>query len=195
MSTDAIIVGLGNPGKEYEKTRHNVGFMALSRFAAAHGLRFTSKRFQAELATGEVAGKVVALAKPQTFMNNSGTTVVQLKQWYKLPPARILIVYDELDLPFGTLRLRPGGSANGHNGIKHVMAQLGTQDVPRLRIGVSRPPGGGDAIGYVLKTFAPAERDALDAEILPDAVAAIEAWLTTPDIEAAMQIVNTAKKD
>lgn len=195
MSTDAIIVGLGNPGKEYEKTRHNVGFMALSRFAAAHGLRFTSKRFQAELATGEVAGKVVALAKPQTFMNNSGTTVVQLKQWYKLPPARILIVYDELDLPFGTLRLRPGGSANGHNGIKHVMAQLGTQDVPRLRIGVSRPPGGGDAIGYVLKTFAPAERDALDAEILPDAAAAIEAWLTTPDIEAAMQIVNTAKKD
>jgi len=193
MSTDAIIVGLGNPGKEYEKTRHNVGFMALTRFAAAHGLRFTSKRFQAELATGEVLGKVIALARPQTFMNNSGTTVVQLKQWYKLPPARILIVYDELDLPFGTLRLRPGGSANGHNGIKHIMAQLGTQDVPRLRIGVGRPPGG-DAIGYVLKNFAPNERDALEAEILPDAADAIEAWLTAPDIEAAMQIVNAAKK-
>ncbi len=195
MSTDAIIVGLGNPGKEYEKTRHNVGFMAVSRFAAAHGLRFSSKRFQAELATGEVDGKVIALAKPQTFMNNSGTTVVQLKQWYKLPPARILIVYDELDLPFGTLRLRPGGSANGHNGIKHIMAQLGTQDVPRLRIGVGRPPGSGEAISYVLKSFPPAERDLLESEILPAAADAIEAWLNTTDIEAAMQIVNAAKKD
>ncbi len=194
MSTDAIIVGLGNPGKEYEKTRHNVGFMAARAFRGGARAALFQKRFQAELATGEVVGKVVALAKPQTFMNSSGTTVVQLKQWYKLPPARILIVYDELDLPFGTLRLRPGGSANGHNGIKHVMAQLGTQDVPRLRIGVGRPPGGGDAIGYVLKNFAPTERDALDTEILPDAADAIEAWLTAPDIEAAMQIVNAAKK-
>lgn len=195
MSTDAIIVGLGNPGKEYEKTRHNVGFMVVEQFAARHGLRFGTRRMQAALATGQAEGKGVVLAEPQTFMNASGTSVVQLRNWYKVPLDRILIVYDDVDLPFGTVRIRPGGSSGGHNGIKHIIAQLGTQEVPRLRLGVGRPPGGGDAMGHVLKNFAPDERTALADDILPRAADAVEAWLTLDDFEAVMQRVNATKKD
>ncbi len=195
MSTDALIVGLGNPGKEYERTRHNVGFMAVETLANRHGLRFSTRRMQAILATGQVEGKGVVLAEPQTYMNVSGTSVVQLKNWYKVPLNRILIVYDDVDIPFGTVRIRPGGSSGGHNGIKHIIAQLGTPDVPRIRIGVGRPPGGGDALGHVLKPFAPSERDELADDILPRAADAIETWLTLDDFEAVMQRVNAAKRD
>lgn len=191
MATDALIVGLGNPGAQYERTRHNVGFMAVTRLAAAHGLRFSGKRMQAELASGAVAGQSVVLARPQTFMNDSGKSVAQLVRWYKVPLARVLIVYDEVDLPFGALRLRPGGSHAGHKGLGDILQQLGTPLVPRLRIGVGRPPGGGEALGHVLKPFALRERNALERDILPAAAEAIETWLTTDDFDAAMQKINS----
>ncbi len=189
MSTDALIVGLGNPGKEYERTRHNIGFMAVSRFAARNDLRFSGKRMQAELATGQVEGRSVVVARPQTFMNASGTAVQQLMHWYKVPTARVLIVYDEADLPFGTLRIRPAGSAAGHNGLRSIIASLGTDAVPRLRLGIGRPAGGGKAMGHVLKLFAPSEREPLEREILPAAADAIAHWLTR-DMDEVMRLVN-----
>lgn len=194
MATDALIVGLGNPGKEYERTRHNIGFMAVSRFAAASGLRFSGKRMQAEIASGPAEGLSVVLARPQTFMNASGTSVAQLVHWYRVPVARTLIVYDEVDLPFGTLRYRPGGSAAGHKGMGDIIRALGTNAVPRLRLGIGRPPGGGQAMGHVLKSFAPAERDALERDILPAAVDAIADWLTHTDQEEVMRLINAPRE-
>lgn len=193
MPTDALIVGLGNPGKEYERTRHNIGFMAVSAFAVAHGLRFSGKRMQAEIASGRAEDKSVVVAKPQTYMNDSGISVSQLAHWYKVPTHRILVVYDEVDLPFGTLRIRPSGSAAGHKGLGSIIGALGTPNIPRLRLGIGRPPGGGKAMGHVLKLFAPPERAALEKEILPAAVEAINLWLTR-EMDEVMQIVNAPRE-
>lgn len=193
MPIDALIVGLGNPGKEYERTRHNIGFIAVSAFARRYDLRFSGKRMQAEIATGHAEGVSVVVARPQTFMNASGTSVGQLVHWYKVPMHRMLIVYDEVDLPFGALRIRPSGSAAGHKGLGSIMQALGTQEIPRLRLGIGRPPGGGKAMGHVLKLFAPAERLVLEKEILPDAVEAIRLWLTE-DMEEVMRVVNAPRE-
>ncbi len=190
MTIDALIVGLGNPGTQYERTRHNVGWMATAALAARHGLRFSSKRMQAELATGTVAGKSVVIAQPQTFMNDSGKSVGHLVRWYKVPLTALLVVYDDVDISFGALRLRPSGSHAGHKGLGDIVQQLGTNAIPRLRIGVGRPIGGGEALGHVLKPFALPERTVLTSDILPAAADAIEAWLTTADFDTAMQHVN-----
>ncbi len=193
MPIDALIVGLGNPGKEYERTRHNIGFMAVSAFARRNDMRFSGKRMQAEIATGHAEGLSVVVARPQTFMNSSGTSVGQLVHWYKVPTRRVLIVYDEVDLPFGTLRLRPSGSAAGHKGIGSIIMALGTQEIPRLRLGIGRPPGGGKAMGHVLKLFAPSERAALEKEILPAAIEAIRLWLTE-EMDEVMRVVNAPRE-
>lgn len=193
MPIDALIVGLGNPGKEYERTRHNIGFMAVSAFARRYDLRFSGKRMQAEIATGQAEGLSLVIARPQTFMNASGTSVAQLAHWYKVPTRRILVVYDEVDLPFGALRLRPSGSAAGHKGLGSIIQALGTQEIPRLRLGIGRPPGGGKAMGHVLKLFAPSERLALEREIIPDAVEAIRVWLTH-DMDKVMRVVNAPRE-
>lgn len=193
MPTDALIVGLGNPGKEYERTRHNIGFMVVTTFAAAHGLRFSGKRMQAEIANGRAEDKSVVVARPQTYMNDSGISVAQLAHWYKVPTHRILVVYDEVDLPFGTLRIRPSGSAAGHKGLGSIIGALGTPNIPRLRLGIGRPPGGGKAMGHVLKLFAPSERAVLENDVLPAAVEAINLWLTR-DMEEVMQSVNAPRE-
>lgn len=193
MPVDALIVGLGNPGKEYERTRHNIGFMTVSMFARRYDMRFSGKRMQAEIASGHAEGLSLVVARPQTFMNASGTSVGQLVHWYKVPTRRVLIVYDEVDLPFGALRLRPSGSAAGHKGLGSIIQALGTPEVPRLRLGIGRPPGGGKAMGHVLKLFAPNERIMLEKEILPDAVEAIRIWLTH-DMEEVMRVVNAPRE-
>ncbi len=193
MPIDALIVGLGNPGKEYERTRHNIGFMAVSAFARRYDMHFSGKRMQAEIASGHAEGLSLVVARPQTFMNASGTSVGQLVHWYKVPTRRVLIVYDEVDLPFGMLRLRPSGSAAGHKGIGSIILALGTQEVPRLRLGIGRPPGGGKAMGHVLKLFAPSERTALEKEILPAAVEAIRLWLTE-EMDEVMRVVNAPRE-
>ncbi|MHB8644291.1 MAG: aminoacyl-tRNA hydrolase [Thermomicrobiales bacterium] len=193
MPVDALIVGLGNPGKEYERTRHNIGFLAVSAFARRYDLRFSGKRMQAEIASGHAEGMSLVLARPQTFMNGSGTSVGQLVHWYKVPTRRVLIVYDEADLPFGALRLRPEGSAAGHKGLGSILQALGTSAIPRLRLGIGRPPGGGKAMDHVLKLFAPGERTVLEKEILPAAVEAIRLWLTQ-DIEEVMRVVNAPRE-
>jgi PTH1 family peptidyl-tRNA hydrolase len=161
-----LIVGLGNPGEEYAKTRHNIGFQCVNEVARRHGLDFSKKLAKARIAEGQIAGQRVALAKPFTFMNLIGQSAVSLCNWYKVAPAQeLLVIYDELDLPFGTLRLRERGSAGTHNGMKSVVGQLGSQEFPRLRIGIGQGPPGRDAAQYVLGRFTRDEQAELPALI------------------------------
>jgi PTH1 family peptidyl-tRNA hydrolase len=174
-NTPYLIVGLGNPGPQYAATRHNVGWMVLDTLAKRHGLEFRQQQAKAVLARGLVAGRPVILAKPQTYMNLSGQAVNALARFYKIPLERVLIIYDELDLPVGTIRLRERGSAAGHNGLTSVIQQLGTPNVPRLRIGISKPPRGA-GVDWVLGRFSADERADL-APALERAADALEAWL------------------
>ena len=148
-----LIVGLGNPGREYKDTRHNVGFMLIDRLTIrlnARGMKLQSK---AIVITAQYEEQKLILAKPQTFMNLSGQSVQGLLRFYKLPLENLLVVHDDLDLPFCTLRMRPGGGPGGQNGIRSIIQQLGTQEFPRLRFGIDRPPGRMDAAAYVLQEF------------------------------------------
>jgi PTH1 family peptidyl-tRNA hydrolase len=185
-----LIVGLGNPGKEYAAHRHNIGFRVVDELAHAHGLKFgRQKDAKAQVAGGEMGGREVVLAKPQTFMNESGRAVARLRRAYEIPFERVLVVYDDLDLPLGRLRLRPEGGSGGHRGMRSIIESLGTQAFPRLRIGVGRPPGAMDPAEYVLQPFARDERPLL-AEILHRAGAAVECWLEA-GVEAAMERFNS----
>jgi PTH1 family peptidyl-tRNA hydrolase len=170
-----LIVGLGNPGRRYERTRHNAGFMAVERLAEKLPNGTARSRFQAELLETHDGDERVVLAKPLTFMNDSGRSVSQIARWYKVPRERLLVIYDELDLPFGSIRLRPNGSAGGHNGVTSVIQQLHTQDFARLRIGISRPQSG-STVPYVLARFSSDEQKALP-EIIDRAADAALLWL------------------
>lgn len=134
-----LIIGLGNPGQQYERTRHNVGFRVVDRLAEKWGLKWNERRGKAVLATGSVGTEKIILAKPLTFMNLSGESVGELARWYKVSPEDILIIYDELDLPTGKVRMRATGSAAGHNGMRDIIAKLHTSDFPRLRVGIGQP--------------------------------------------------------
>ena len=172
-----LIVGLGNPGEEYAKTRHNIGFQVVNELARRYGLDFGKKIAKSRVAEGQIAGQRVALAKPFTYMNVIGQAVVSLGQWYKLAPAQeLLVIYDELDLPFGTLRLRERGSAGTHNGMKSVVGQLGSQVFPRLRVGIGQGPPGRDAASYVLGRFTREEQEQVP-EIIARAADAAEVVL------------------
>ena len=158
----ALVVGLGNPGPAYEGNRHNVGFLVLDELAdRIGGGRFKSHKSGADVLTGRLAGRPVVLAKPRSFMNLSGGPVASLRTFYKIPPERILVIHDELDLPFGTIRIKTGGGDNGHNGLRSVTAALGTRDYHRIRVGIGRPPGRMDPADFVLRDFIPAERSEL----------------------------------
>ena len=149
-----LLVGLGNPGREYRLNRHNVGFMLLDTLVAKHKLMgFTMRQGKALITTGNINGVPVVLAKPQTFMNLSGEAVSALVRFYQVPLERVLISFDEIDLPLGTIRMRAEGGSAGHNGMKSIIEQLGTEKFPRLRLGVGRPSGTKAAAGYVLKDF------------------------------------------
>ncbi len=138
-----LIVGLGNPGKEYSTNRHNIGFLCINHFARIHRITLDKKQGKARVGTGTVAGNDVVLAKPQTYMNASGVSVSQLMQKYKIALEDLIVVHDDLDLPLGKIRIRQGSSAAGHNGIKSIIASLGTQDFIRIRVGISRPQAPG----------------------------------------------------
>lgn len=191
MAKIQLIVGLGNPGSKYDRTRHNVGFEVLDRLAKDWQLSWQEQgRFKGWFAEGPLlgAGKV-RLLKPNTYMNRSGEAMGAVCNWFKLPPESVLVVYDDMDLPVGRLRLRASGSAGGHNGIKSAIAQLGTQDFPRVRLGIGRADGAQkDTIGHVLGKFAPAERQVLD-EVLLLAARAVEVALKS-DFERAMNEYN-----
>lgn len=156
-----LIAGLGNPGARYAGNRHNVGFMVADVLAARIGSGFRRDRSSAQAATGVLVGLPVILAKPMSFMNVSGGPLAAMSAFYKIPPDRTVVVHDELDLPFGTIRLKLGGGDNGHNGLRSVTAALGTRDYYRVRIGIGRPPGRQDPADFVLADFAPAQRKEL----------------------------------
>jgi PTH1 family peptidyl-tRNA hydrolase len=150
-----IIVGLGNPGREYASTRHNLGFLVVDELARRLGAHGARKRFRSDLAEGTLDGERIVLVKPQTYMNLSGYAVREVVNWYHAPRDNLLVVLDDLDLPSGTIRIRADGSAGGHNGLDSVIEQLGTRAVPRLRVGIGRGPG--VATAQVLSRFSPAE--------------------------------------
>ena len=168
-----LIAGLGNPGPEYAGNRHNAGFMVADLLAERTGARFKRDRSRAAVASGRLAGFPVTLAKPMTFMNLSGRPVAALRTFYKIPPERIVVVHDELDLPFGALRLKQGGGDNGHNGLRSLTAALGTRDYFRVRVGIGRPAGRMDPADFVLHDFSAAERK-LVPEVLERAADATE---------------------
>jgi PTH1 family peptidyl-tRNA hydrolase len=188
-----LIAGLGNPGPKYAANRHNVGFRCVERLGIALGLTFDKDQKQARLALGDFDGRRVVLAKPQTFMNESGRAIVPLTRFYKVQLECLLVVYDDLDLPLGTVRLRPEGGSGGHKGMRSIIEHLGTRDFPRLRIGIGRPPGRMDPAAYVLQDFS-ADEESLLEETLERAVAAIETWLRQ-GIEVAMDRYNRHSGD
>ena len=188
MADIYLIVGLGNPGPRYERTRHNIGWQTLDRLALRHGLTFSKNEHHAQTASVTIVGRRVILAKPQTYMNLSGNSVAPLAHYYKITPDRILIVCDDLDLPLGTLRIRKGGSSGGQNGLRHIVERLGTQEIPRIRIGISRPPGRMDPADWVMTPFK-GDDEILAGEMQDRAVRAIETWLTE-GIELAMSRHN-----
>ncbi|MGP4026715.1 aminoacyl-tRNA hydrolase [Actinomadura sp. 3N407] len=164
------MVGLGNPGPSYAKNRHNAGFMVLDVLAGRAGGNFKSHRSKifgarANVLEGRLAGARAVLAKPRSFMNVSGGPVKGLCDFYKVPVERLIVVHDELDVPFGAVRLKRGGGDNGHNGLRSVTGALGTREYLRVRFGVGRPPGRMDAAAFVLKDFSAAERKVLDLEV------------------------------
>lgn len=160
-----IFVGLGNPGPEYENTRHNAGFMAIDQAAKAFAIHVSKNKFQSLCGEGMVQGEKVVLVKPMTFMNLSGEAVRAVVDWFKPKREDLVIIYDDMDLPPGTLRLRIKGSSGGHNGIKSIISSLGTEEFQRLRIGIGRPALGTSVISHVLSRFTADERPKMDAAI------------------------------
>jgi PTH1 family peptidyl-tRNA hydrolase len=173
----ALVVGLGNPGPGYAGNRHNVGFMVLDELAGRVGARFKAHRGHVDMVEGRLAGQRVVLAKPKSYMNLSGGPVASLRDFFKVPAESIVVVHDELDIPFAALRLKLGGGDNGHNGLKSITKSLGTRDYHRLRFGIGRPPGRQDPADYVLKDFSTVERRELPFH-LDRAADALEMLLT-----------------
>ncbi|MEE9404698.1 MAG: aminoacyl-tRNA hydrolase [Algisphaera sp.] len=182
-----LIVGLGNPGKEYENTRHNAGFLAAERLARRHNITGVKSKFHAAYLEGFIHQKKVLLMQPMTFMNRSGLSVGEAATFYKLAPEDILVLVDDLAFDCGQIRLRSTGSAGGHNGLKDIERVLGTRDYPRLRIGID-PRGRAPQVDYVLGRFSPDQRDRLDPG-LDLACDCIERWLTD-GIDKAMNRFN-----
>ncbi|ELS01005.1 peptidyl-tRNA hydrolase [Xenococcus sp. PCC 7305] len=186
-----LIVGLGNPESRYDQTRHNIGFEAVDSLAKTWGFSWReNKRFQGLVAEGvSPYGSKMRLLKPLTYMNRSGQAVRAVIDWYKIAPDSVLVIYDDMDLPVGRLRIRRSGSAGGHNGMKSIIAHLGKQDFPRLRIGIGKSDGKRQTIGHVLGKFAPEEQKVIE-EMLDISVKAVEKSLKE-GVEKAMNIYNS----
>ncbi len=183
-----LIVGLGNPGREYAQTRHNMGFMLIDTLVARLNARGMKVQAKAIVITTQYEGHKLILAKPQTYMNLSGQSVQGLSNFYKVPLDHILVAHDDLDLPFCAIRMRPGGGAGGQKGIKSTIEQLGTPDFARLRLGIDRPPGRMQAADYVLQAFTQKELLTV-SETLDKAADAALTWVTE-DLNAAMNKFN-----
>lgn len=182
-----LIAGLGNPGLKYARNRHNVGFMVLSHLARAEGTEFNRQRFNAQLAEVTLGGERVLLLKPQTYMNASGSAVGKLAAFYRVPRQDVMVVYDDLDLPLGKLRLRANGSSGGHHGMESIINTLGGSDIPRLRVGIGRPDPKQD-VGHVLGNFSQEEQSVLD-DVLKRADEALRVW-AEDGIVKAMNLFN-----
>ena len=189
-----IIAGLGNPDRQYEGTRHNAGFEVIDRIADKYNIEVNMKKHRALIGKGILEGQKVILAKPQTYMNLSGESILSLTDYYKIDPEReLLVIYDDVSLDVGQLRIRAKGSAGGHNGIKNIIAHLGTQVFPRIKVGVGEKPKGYDLADYVLGHFSRAEREQMD-EGYDRAVRAVE-LIMSGRIDEAMNEYNRKKKE
>ena len=186
-----LVVGLGNPGPAYRGNRHNVGFMVLGVLAERVGGRFSKHKARADVLEGRFGpppAPRVVLAEPRSYMNESGGPVAGLCGFYKIPVERLIVVHDELDLPYGSLRLKRGGGDNGHNGLRSITRSLGSREYLRVRFGIGRPPGRMDPADYVLRDFSPAERKDLDYNV--DRAADAVETLVRHGLEAAQNSYN-----
>ena len=191
-----LIVGLGNPGQSYSHNRHNLGFMCVNHFAKVHGIKFDKKQGQARTGTGEIAGETVVVARPETYMNQSGQAVSRLVKRFNISLDDLIVIHDDLDLPVGRIRVRQGGSAGGHRGIESIITGLGSKDFLRIRVGIGRPSATGrgiptpeDAIiAYVLSGFTSEEKKVID-QTIPVVSEALES-LITEGLSAAMNKYN-----
>jgi PTH1 family peptidyl-tRNA hydrolase len=183
-----LVVGLGNPGLRYAQNRHNVGFQCVDRLAQVYRFAFDKRQNKGQLALGQVGERAVVLLKPRTFMNDSGRAVAPVAGFYKVPMERLLVIYDELDLPLGSVRLRKKGGSGGHKGMRSIISQLGGQDFPRVRVGIGRPPGRMDPAAYVLRDFGQDEVPLVE-EVYDWVIRAVECWLAD-GIEMAMTGFN-----
>ncbi len=170
-----IVVGLGNPGSRYENTRHNMGFDTIDLLSAKYNIKVSKVKFKAITGDGEIEGQRVILVKPQTYMNLSGESVREIIEWYKIPINNIIIVYDDIDMPLGKIRVRPGGSSGTHNGMRSIIYQIQSDGFPRVRVGIGRPPEGWALADFVLSKFNAEDRKLVNESIKNacDAVASI----------------------
>lgn len=183
-----LLAGLGNPGREYESTRHNAGFVAVDFIAGKLGVKINRAKFKSLVCEAEISGARVLLMKPQTFMNASGTAVVEAADFYKIPPEKIIVLCDDISFDPGKIRVRRDGSSGGHNGLKSIEKWLDSEKYPRVKIGVGKKPEGYDLADFVLSKLPDGDRKAIDAR-LPDIYSAVE-LIIGGDIEKAMQICN-----
>ena len=188
-----IIVGLGNPGSRYESTRHNAGFLAVDRLARELGVAVNKNQNQALVGEGRIGPDKALLVKPQTYMNKSGEAVGHLARYYKVEPEDIIVIYDDLDLEPGRLRIRAKGSAGGHNGIKSIISHLGTEEFPRIKVGIGRPVPGMNSADYVLGFISKEDWPVLD-EALNDAVNAVKE-IAVHGVIQAMNVYNRKSGD
>lgn len=184
-----LIVGLGNPGKQYEKTRHNAGFMAVDETADLLGITLNQIKFKGMIGEGRSGSEKVILLKPLTYMNLSGESLIQVLQFYKLDLNQLLVIYDDLDTPTGQIRLRMKGSAGGHNGVKSIIQHIGTEEFYRIRVGIGRPPQGKKVVDYVLEPFLAVEEGDVHSAVKKSAEAA-RAWISEP-FEQVMNRFNS----
>ncbi len=187
-----MIVGLGNPGERYASTRHNLGAMTVDELLQRSGGRLKSHKSGCLIAEVSVSGEPVVLARPTTYMNDSGRPVGQLVRFFRTPPERVIVVHDELDIPFGDVRVKAGGGTAGHNGLRSIVNHLGTQDFPRVRMGIGRPRGDQDAVKKVLDSFSSSERKDLP-QVLGSAADAVET-IVSSGVERAMNAFNTKQR-
>lgn len=188
MDKLTVIVGLGNPGNKYENTRHSVGFRVIDVLSEKNGIKVERLKHKALTGDGSIHGERVMLVKPQTFMNLSGESVRDIVEWYKLPMENIIVVYDDVDLPAGTIRIRPKGSSGTHNGMKSVIYQLQSDDFPRIRIGIGKAPEGWDLADYVLGRFNGEEAKVISQSVERAAAAVVE--IITGGVASAMNLYN-----
>ncbi len=186
-----LIAGLGNPGRQYHLSRHNIGFMVVDQLAKELDVTLKRVKNKAIIGVAKLDGKQIILAKPQTFMNASGVSVAPLKRYFKVPLENLLVIHDDLDLPFGTIRIRPSGGTSGQKGMKSIIEKLGTQEFPRIRMGIGRPPGRMDPVDFVLENFTP-DQQSLKDEMIMSAVEAIKVFIQD-GLNKAMNTYNGDK--
>lgn len=194
MDDRILIAGLGNPGKRYDETRHNAGFMTVDELARRHGISMASVKFDGDFGSGRIGGRNAILLKPRTFMNLSGKAVAAALSFYRIPPALAMVVCDDFAIPFGRIRLRSGGSDGGHNGLSDINSRLGTNLYPRLRIGIGPIPEPMPSPDFVLSRFSAEELRALSERIIPRACDALESF-AFQGVDRAMSLFNGSEKE